>query len=74
MAMGDLMIWAGAVVTLLGVVGLIACVVYVLRVRRSGLDDAALRKALQKGVIWNMASLFVSVLGLMLVIVGITLA
>ncbi|MCW1933350.1 hypothetical protein [Pararhodobacter zhoushanensis] len=74
MAMGDLMIWAGAVVTLLGVVGLIACVVYVLRVRRSGLDDATLRKALQKGVVWNMASLFVSVLGLMLVIVGITLA
>ena len=74
MAMGDLMIWTGAVVTLLGVVGLVACVVYVLRVRRSGMDDAALRQALQKGVIWNMASLFISVLGLMLVIVGITLA
>ena len=73
MTTGDLMIWAGAAVTLLGVVGLIACVIYVLRVRRSGLDDAALRQSLQKGVVWNMASLFVSVLGLMLVIVGIFL-
>lgn len=70
----DLIIWAGASVTLLGVVGLVACVVYVLRLRRAGLDDAALRKALQRGVVWNMAALFVSVLGLMTVIIGITMA
>lgn len=73
MTTGELMIWGGAVVTLAGVVGLAACVVYVLRLRKAGLDDAALRKGLQKGVMWNMASLFVSVLGLMAVIVGITL-
>lgn len=74
MPVKELIIWTGASVTLLGVLGLVACVVYVVRLRRSGLDDAALRKGLQRGVIWNMAALFVSVLGLMTVIIGITLA
>jgi len=69
----DMMIWAGAAVTLIGVAGLIACVVYALRLRQSGLADQALRAALQKGVVWNMAALFVSVIGLMLVIMGIAL-
>ncbi|MCB1388085.1 MAG: hypothetical protein KDK12_02870 [Rhodobacteraceae bacterium] len=74
MSTGDLMIWGGAAITLGGVIGLFACVVYVLRVRRAGLEDAALRKALQKGVLWNMSALFVSVLGLMTVIIGIALS
>ena len=67
----ELMIWAGAAVTLIGVAGLIACVVYVMRLRRAGLDDAAMRAGLRKGVIWNTLALFVSVIGLMLVILGI---
>lgn len=73
MTTGGLLIWGGAAVTLAGVIGLFACVAYIIRVRRAGLDDAALRKALQKGVMWNMIALFVSVLGLMAVIIGITL-
>lgn len=69
-----MLVWAGAALTLLGVAGLIACVVYALRLRRAGLDDAAMRAGLRKGVIANMAALFVSVIGLMLVILGIALA
>ena len=69
----EFLIWGGATVTILGVLGLFACVVWVLRLRRSGLEDTAMRKALQKGVAWNMAALFVSVVGLMMVIFGITL-
>jgi len=74
-AMGvfDMIIWAGAVVTLLGVAGLTACIVYVLRLRRAALDEAQMRARLQRGVAWNMAALFVSVIGLMLVVVGIAL-
>ena len=68
-----MVVWAGAAVTLIGVAGLIACVLYALRLRRAGLDDAALRAGLRKGVLWNMAALFVSVIGLMLVILGIAL-
>lgn len=73
MSLFDTMIWAGAAVTLLGVGGLIGCVLYVLRLRRAGLDDAMMRERLRRGVVWNMAALFVSVLGLMLVIIGIAL-
>ncbi len=69
----DLLIWTGAGVTLLGVIGLIACVIYAMRLRQAGLDDAAMRAGLRKGVLWNMVALFVSVIGLMLVILGIAL-
>jgi hypothetical protein len=71
--MGDVLIWGGAAVTMAGIVGLFACVIYILRVRRAGLEDVAIRKALQKGVMWNMIALFGSVIGLMTVIVGISL-
>ncbi len=67
----ELMIWAGAAVTLIGVAGLIACILYVMRLRRAGLDDAAMRAGMRKGVLWNTLALFVSIIGLMLVILGI---
>lgn len=73
MQTGDWLIWAGSLITLAGVIGLVAVVLFVIRQRRAGLDDATLRKALQKGVIWNMAALFGSVIGLMLVVFGIAL-
>lgn len=73
MGLFDIIIWSGAAITLLGVLGLAACVVYVLRLRRAGLSDEAMRARLQKGVAYNMAALFVSVIGLMLVVIGIAL-
>lgn len=73
MGLFDIIIWAGALVTLAGVAGLGACIVYVVRLRRAGLDEDALRARLQRGVVWNMAALFVSVIGLMLVVVGVSL-
>jgi len=69
----QVMIWAGATVTLIGVAGLIACVVYAIRLRRAALPEAAFRAGLKRGVLWNTAALFVSVIGLMLVILGIAL-
>jgi hypothetical protein len=72
MQASDVLIWAGSLITLAGVVGLAGVVLFVIRQRRAGLDDAALRKALQRGVLWNMAALFCSVIGLMLVVVGIS--
>lgn len=67
------LIWGGAVLTLLGVAGLLACVLVVLRARRAGLDDAALRATLARVVVWNMAALAVSALGLMAVVTGVIL-
>ena len=73
MANAELLVWAGAGITLLGVIGLIGVVIHVLRLRRAGLDEPTLRRALQKGVAWNMAALFCSVIGLMTVVIGISL-
>ena len=72
--MGDWLIWAGVVVTLLGVVGLVASGVYALRLRKAALDEATMRERLRRGVLLNMAALFLSVIGLMLVILGIAFA
>lgn len=59
---------------MLGVAGLVWCIVIVARARRAGLDDAALKARLQKVVALNMAALGISALGLMFVVAGILLA
>lgn len=69
----DILIAAGAVVTLLGLAGLVWCIARVARARRAGLDDAGLRAVMQKIVALNMAALFVSVIGLMMVVIGVLL-
>lgn len=67
------LIWIGAVVSLLGVLGLVWCIIYVLRLRRAGLDEEMMRARMQRAVIINFAALAVSTLGLMMVVVGIFL-
>lgn len=70
----DILIWAGAAVSAIGLVGIIWCIVLVLKARRAGLEEDALRARLQKAVTLNMASFMVSALGLVMVVVGIFLA
>jgi len=69
----DLLIWPGAGLTLIGLVGLIACIVAVVRARKSGLEESEMRALLQRVVAWNMGALALSAIGLMMVIVGIVL-
>lgn len=66
-------IWGGAVLTLLGVAGLAWCVRLALTVRRQAPEPEAMRAALQRVMVWNMAALGVACLGLMAVVVGIIL-
>lgn len=68
-----MLVWIGAVVSLLGVAGLAWCVIYVMRLRREQLDDTQMRARMQKAVMVNFAALAVSTLGLMMVVVGIFL-
>ncbi len=69
----QILIVAGAIISLAGVGGLIYCVLRAWRARRSGLPDEAMRAELQRIVLINMAALGVSALGLMLVVLGILL-
>ena len=69
----DGLIWSGAAVSLLGLVGLILSIIRVQRARKVNLSDEELRLAVQKVLPLNQGSLFLSVIGLMMVIVGIFL-
>lgn len=69
----DNLIWIGAAVTLLGLAGLVLCILKVARAKRQGLDDAALKAELQKVVAFNLGALLLSAIGLMMVVLGILL-
>jgi hypothetical protein len=71
--MYDIIIWAGAAISLIGLVGLLYCIVHMTKAKRAKLDDAALRAEIQKVVPINLGALFLSVIGLMLVVIGIFL-
>ena len=65
------LIWLGALISVLGLLGLLFCIARVWGARRKGLDDEALREVVRKVVPLNMGALFLSVIGLMMVILGI---
>jgi len=69
----EILVYLGAVVTLAGLAGLIYCIVFVLKAKRAGLEDAALKARLQRITALNLGALFLSVLGLMMVVMGILL-
>lgn len=70
----DWLIWVGAAISLLGLAGLIASILRVNRARKSGLSDEELRASVQSAMPLNLGSLFLSVIGLMVVMVGLAFA
>ncbi len=68
------MIWAGALMSVIGLLGLLLSIVKVAKSRKAGLSDEELRAAVQKVVPLNLGALFLSVIGLMVVMVGISLS
>lgn len=70
----EILIALGAVVTLAGLAGLIWCILRVTKAKRAGLNDEALRVVMQKTVALNLGALFLSVIGLMMVVVGLLLS
>lgn len=71
MSIFEILIWGGACLSGIGLLGLIWCIAYIARARKAKLNDDEMRARLQKALPMNLASLFLSVIGLMLVIVGI---
>lgn len=70
----EALVWIGAALTVLGLVGLAWCIVTVVRARKTAADDAELKARLQRVVAMNLGALGVSALGLMLVVAGVLLA
>jgi len=69
----QLLLWAGAGVTMIGVIGLMWTAITTNQLRQSRVPDAEMRRALQKGALRNMVALFIAALGLMMVVIGILL-
>lgn len=67
------LIYGGAALTVLGLAGLVYCILRALKARKAGLEDSALRAELQRVVLINMAAMGVSALGLAAVVSGILL-
>ncbi|MGP6089635.1 hypothetical protein [Antarctobacter jejuensis] len=67
------LIWGGAAVSLAGLVGLMWCILRVWKARRANLSDEELRDVVRRTVPLNMGALMLSVIGLMMVILGIFL-
>ncbi len=70
----EILIWVGTGLSLLGLCGLVWSIVRVMRARRNTKDDDALRAVVQSVLPYNLGALFVSVIGLMMVIVGVFLS
>ncbi|MGR3563745.1 MAG: hypothetical protein ACU0FH_13130 [Heliomarina sp.] len=72
--MFEIMIWGGAALSLAGLAGLIWCILRVARARRAGLSENELRAAVAAVLPLNLGALCLSVIGLMLVVVGVILS
>lgn len=71
--MFEMIVWAGAALSVAGLVGLIWCIIRVAKARRQNLDDDALRAVVQSVLPYNLGALLLSVIGLMMVMIGIFL-
>ena len=70
----EYLVWGGAGLTVLGLCGLVACIVLAMRARAAGLEEAALRAQLQKVVDLNLAALAICGLGRRAVSLGRSLS
>lgn len=70
----DGMIWTGAAIAVIGLLGIIWSAVKVVGIRRAKLSDEEARAQMNKVLPLNLGALFVATIGLMVVIVGIILS
>ncbi len=58
--MFDILVWAGAALSVAGRIGLFWCILYVIKARRKSLDDEALRAVVQSVLPYILGALFLS--------------
>ena len=67
LALSEGLVWGGAALSALGLIGLMWCILKVWRARAAGLGDARTRAVVARVLPLNLGALLVSALGLMLV-------
>ena len=66
-----ILIWGGALLSVFGLIGLLFSMYKVAKAKKNSTSDQELRESIKAAMPLNLASLFVSVLGLMSVIIGV---
>ena len=66
-----ILIWGGAVVSIVGLIGLLFSMFKVASAKKNTTSDEDLRISIQAAMPLNLASLFLSILGLMSVTIGV---
>jgi hypothetical protein len=69
-----ILIWGGALLSLFGLIGLLFSMYKVAKAKKNNTSDQELRDSIKAAMPLNLASLFVSVLGLMSVIIGVLMS
>ena len=69
----EIIVWIGAALSAIGLCGIIYSIVAVARAKRAGLSDDDLRARIGAILPINLGALFISMIGLMAVIVGVML-
>ena len=70
----EIVVWVGAVLSVLGMCGIVYSIVVVTRAKRANLSDEELRARVSAILPLNLIALFVSMIGLMAVIIGVMLS
>ncbi len=68
------LVWIGAVISVIGLIGLVYSVVIVTRAKRNAQSDDELRDKIRAAMPINLGAFLLSTLGLMAVIVGLLLS
>ncbi|WP_108816115.1 hypothetical protein [Loktanella sp. Alg231-35] len=69
----EIVIWIGAALSAIGLCGIVYSIVAVARAKRADLSDEDLRARVSAILPLNLIALFVSMIGLMAVIIGVML-
>lgn len=69
-----ILVWGGAGLSIFGLFGLLLSMYKVALAKKKSLSDEDLRKSIRGAMPLNLASLFLSVLGLMSVTIGVLVA
>nr|WP_026352476.1 hypothetical protein [Yoonia vestfoldensis] len=69
----EIVVLIGALLSVIGLIGIGYSIVMVTKAKRAKLPDAELRARISKVLPINLGALFVSVIGLMTVVVGVML-
>jgi hypothetical protein len=69
----ELLVGLGAVISVIGLIGIVLSIAQVRKAKKTARDDAELKARIQKALPLNLGAFLLSVLGLMCVVVGVLL-